>query len=1224
MHSLRVAGLFVLFTLTALTGRSDEARAGAWPPAPGADLRDPASWPNDPGYASAWGYWSFLPAQAPGTPAYLGADAALGAAGMSVDRAWTMSTGRSDVVIAVVDSGIAWESPDLLKKAYLSSLELGGKKMPMGPSGPCPGLGGYDCDGDGVFTVSDYAGDPRIAPVVAGDRCFRDPTRQLADGPDRIAGDVNHNCVLDAGDLIALFSDGVDDDSNGYTDDISGWDFVANDNDPYDDTRDGHGTTEALAAVAEGNNGIGLLGVCPRCRGLMLRGGDRVVADANDFGKSVVYAADVGAKVVLAALPTVDMTPFARAAIDYAYGLGVVVVAGNGEDNARHHAWPASANRVVAVHGVTFDGAAFGSSSTFLDDVPCANFGGHVGLSVSAAGCASEAAGRAAGVAGLLYAAALGQATPLALSAEEVSQLLMMTADDVNVPESRAVDTVAGRFYESRPGWDQRFGYGRGNAARALSAVAARLIPPEVEIVSPEWFAPVFADRTSGQVAIAGRVAAARAATYDYSVEWAPGVEPDESAWKPLMAPVTNVPSATVTGGALPLATFDPSQLDTAHTADPDSPHHENDRTITLRVRAVAHYGSIGDQRGEARRTIAIVNARNGLDADLLDGFPFRLGSSIEGGAKLADIDGDHVRDVVVGTSDGLLHVLTLRSGLPVEAPGFPFATLPIDGLNAALSSEPTVPSYLAATAYTKGGNGGVDPAIAREAIVSAPAVADVDGDGADEIAFSTFSGTVYLVDSKGAAVPGWPQRLPLVPSCPLDPSASRPSVCADALHSWARGALASPVLVDMDGDGKLEVVQAAFDGSVYVFRANGAAESGWPVAIHASGAAKRARVLSTPAASDVTGDGVPDLLLGSNEELPGDVAPVFVVDGRGSRGATGAPYVPGWPQSMPVVHPIAFLGEGVESAPAFADFNGDGRVEALVQSNGALPLVVATAAGGELGSSLQASALPIDPPDAFGARSLARGPDAVAPLFSHPSVGDLDQDGTPDVVASGGSKSLLDNLASGASAAPFQHLLAMWSGRTGHMMPGAPVVLEDYSMLSSQAIADVTGDGYPEVIAGTGGYFVHAVDACGREAQGWPKFTGGWNMATPAVGNVDGEGGLEVVAGSREGYLFAWRTSGREDGVVAWESFHHDNANTGDYSRPLDQGALKRAASPIDCTPPAAGELAAYDAGGCGVGRARGGGADGGELRFGGALASLAAWIVKRRRRFACQKGAG
>jgi subtilisin family serine protease len=52
---------------------------------------------------------------------------------------------------------------------------------------------------------------------------------------------------------------GIDDDGNGFIDDIHGWDFVNNDNDPMDDN--GHGTHVAGTIGAVGNNGVGVVGV---------------------------------------------------------------------------------------------------------------------------------------------------------------------------------------------------------------------------------------------------------------------------------------------------------------------------------------------------------------------------------------------------------------------------------------------------------------------------------------------------------------------------------------------------------------------------------------------------------------------------------------------------------------------------------------------------------------------------------------------------------------------------------------------------------------------------------------------------------------------------------------------------------------------------------------------------------------------------------------------------
>ncbi|MFA4947635.1 MAG: S8 family serine peptidase, partial [Candidatus Krumholzibacteriia bacterium] len=53
---------------------------------------------------------------------------------------------------------------------------------------------------------------------------------------------------------------GIDDDGNGYIDDVRGWDFVGDDNDPMDDYH--HGTHCAGTIAAVGNNGIGVAGVC--------------------------------------------------------------------------------------------------------------------------------------------------------------------------------------------------------------------------------------------------------------------------------------------------------------------------------------------------------------------------------------------------------------------------------------------------------------------------------------------------------------------------------------------------------------------------------------------------------------------------------------------------------------------------------------------------------------------------------------------------------------------------------------------------------------------------------------------------------------------------------------------------------------------------------------------------------------------------------------------------
>lgn len=105
-------------------------------------------------------------------------------------------------------------------------------------------------------------------------------------------------------------TNGVDDDGNGFVDDVVGWDFAANDNKPYDLTASvmdmlmsggnpGHGTHCAGNVAARADNGKGIAGVAPNVRIMALRfiteKGQGSTADAV---KAIKYAVDNGAKVM--------------------------------------------------------------------------------------------------------------------------------------------------------------------------------------------------------------------------------------------------------------------------------------------------------------------------------------------------------------------------------------------------------------------------------------------------------------------------------------------------------------------------------------------------------------------------------------------------------------------------------------------------------------------------------------------------------------------------------------------------------------------------------------------------------------------------------------------------------------------------------------------------------------------------------------------------------------
>src|SRR5438128_10304734 len=101
--------------------------------------------------------------------------------------------------------------------------------------------------------------------------------------------------------LTIAFSDGSDHDNNGYVNDIAGWNFVDNTNDPYDDVHYGHGTGEIRDSTSEANNGSSEVRTGPNCTVLPLRVGQPFPANGERFGRAAISATARGVAVVQAA-----------------------------------------------------------------------------------------------------------------------------------------------------------------------------------------------------------------------------------------------------------------------------------------------------------------------------------------------------------------------------------------------------------------------------------------------------------------------------------------------------------------------------------------------------------------------------------------------------------------------------------------------------------------------------------------------------------------------------------------------------------------------------------------------------------------------------------------------------------------------------------------------------------------------------------------------------------
>ncbi len=311
--------------------------------------------PNDPLYSGQWG---LAQVQAP--------------------AAWDVTTGSSDVVIAVIDSGMDVNHPDL-----------------------------------------------------AG---------QLWTNPGEIAGN------------------GLDDDNNGYVDDVNGWNMVDDNADLSDNT--GHGTQVSGIMAATSNNNIGIAGLCGQCRIMVIKvtqaGG---TANYSDIAAGINYAAQKGADVINLSLGAYSDSITLKTVLADASETAVIIGgAGNDSDNTPFY--PAAYDDyVLAIAGTTSSDTKVGTSNygTWVDvaapgEVITTTFDGN---SYGVASGTSLAAPFAAGVAGLL------RSQHPDWSANRVRAQIMHTTDGID---------------GLNPGYENQLGSGRLNAQQALTTAAQPML----------------------------------------------------------------------------------------------------------------------------------------------------------------------------------------------------------------------------------------------------------------------------------------------------------------------------------------------------------------------------------------------------------------------------------------------------------------------------------------------------------------------------------------------------------------------------------------------------------------------------------------------------------------------------------------------------------------------------------------------------------------------------
>lgn len=312
-------------------------------------------------------------------------------ADISAEQAWNLATDASDVVVAVIDTGIDLNHPELKNNLWVN--------------------------------------------------------------PGEIAGN------------------GIDDDGNGYVDDIHGYDFGDNDANPQD--VDSHGTHVAGIIAAQGNNGSGITGIAWRAKLMAVKvfADDEETAYTSDIVNGILYAADMGAKVSNnsygnimedAVVASVFRRPLEEA-VEYASQADMLFIASSGNDETNldavrkvHSPSSIPLGNVISVAATTKNDELASYSNYGMSGADIAAPGSNIystvpGNQYSTKSGTSMAAPHVTGAAALLWAYApdLSMAEVKAIllnSASKLSQLngKVLSGGRLNLAEALAYVTEAG------------------------------------------------------------------------------------------------------------------------------------------------------------------------------------------------------------------------------------------------------------------------------------------------------------------------------------------------------------------------------------------------------------------------------------------------------------------------------------------------------------------------------------------------------------------------------------------------------------------------------------------------------------------------------------------------------------------------------------------------------------------------------------------------------------